>query len=54
MRLAALAGRAVTPALAACHAELGPGPEDYRELAALLADDWARTAPRRVGLFLAG
>ena len=50
MRVPALADRPVTPALRACFEKLGPGPEDYRELAAILAEEWVARAPRRVGL----
>lgn len=50
MRIPQLAGRSVTPALRACCEHLGSGPEDYRELAALLAEEWSPHAPHRVGL----
>ena len=51
MRVAELAGRAVTPPLVACHAALDPdAPDDYRQLAALLALEWAGARPRWVGV----
>jgi D-glycerate 3-kinase len=50
MRIAALARRRASPAALACYEQLPVGPDDYRQLAALLADDWASTRPRWVGL----
>jgi D-glycerate 3-kinase len=39
-----------TPEISACYAALDPGPDDYRQLAALLADSWATSRPRCVGI----
>jgi D-glycerate 3-kinase len=51
MRVLELAGVDVTEALAECHAALdAEAPEDYRQLAALLAEGWRRSAPGVVGL----
>lgn len=51
MRLAQLVARDVTPEWRECHSQLDPdAPEDYRELASLLACEWARRRPRIVGL----
>lgn len=51
MRLARLAGIAPGPAALACHAALpGDAPEDYRQLAALLVDDWQRRDVASVGI----
>lgn len=55
MKLARLAGRrwgrAEREAWQRCHDSLdAAAPADYRELAALLAGDWAESRPRRVGL----
>jgi len=51
MKVASLGGREVTPALTECLADLDPSsPIDYRELAALLACEWASEAPKCVGL----
>lgn len=51
MRIAELAGRAATPELLACLEALDPdAPEDYRQLAALLASEWKSSRPRWVGL----
>jgi D-glycerate 3-kinase len=51
LRVAKLAGREWTPALSTCFSQLDPSsPMDYRALAALLALEWARHAPRYVGL----
>lgn len=46
-----LAGRPPDDGVARCAAALDPAaPDDYRELAAILAGDWSRLRPRRVGL----
>lgn len=51
MRLAQLAGIEVDQRARDCFAALDPAaPRDYRELAALLACDWQRKRPARVGL----
>lgn len=51
LTVARLAGREKTPGLSACLSHLDPSaPIDYRELAALLACEWIRDAPKRVGL----
>ena len=51
MRLAQLVARDVTPEWSECHSHLDPeAPEDYRQLASLLASEWARTRPRFVGI----
>jgi D-glycerate 3-kinase len=50
MRVAELAHRPTNPELRACYEALAPGPDDYRQLAALLADDWVVGRPRCVGL----
>ena len=51
MRVAHLAGRKVTPALEEAVAVLDPGaPNDYREIAALLANEWVAGPPTFVGL----
>jgi D-glycerate 3-kinase len=51
LRVAKLAGREATPALADCVSHLDPSsPDDYRELAALLACEWASHVPKCVGL----
>ena len=51
LKVARLAGRETTPVLSACLADLDPSsPIDYRELAALLACEWAPHAPKCVGL----
>lgn len=45
------AGRLRSPSIEACLAELDPSaPADFRELASLLACEWATERPRRVGL----
>lgn len=51
LRIARLAGVEATPTLCAHVAELDPeAPGDYRELAAVLAQTFCTTRPRRVGL----
>lgn len=50
-RIASLAGREWNPAHSACFSELdASSPVDYRALSALLALEWAREAPKFVGL----
>lgn len=50
-RVAKLAGREVTPAHADCVSHLdSSSPDDYRELAALLACEWVSHVPKCVGL----
>jgi D-glycerate 3-kinase len=51
LRVAKLAAREATPALADCVSHLDPSsPDDYRELAALLACEWVTHVPKCVGL----
>lgn len=51
MRLAELAERPATPAALACYRALpADAPEDYRQLAALLVDDWQRRRVACVGI----
>ena len=51
MRLAELAGRAPSAAVRACYTGLDPAaPDDYRQLAALLVDDWRRRGIGSVGI----
>lgn len=51
MRIADLAGVEASPALRDCYAALDDGaPDDYRQLAALLVDDWLRRGVRTVGI----
>ena len=51
MRLAELAGRAPSAAVQACYASLdAAAPDDYRQLAALLVDDWRRKGIASVGI----
>lgn len=51
LRLAQLAGLAPTPATVACYRALPLDvPEDYRQLAALLVDDWQRRDVASVGI----
>ena len=51
MRLAQLAGLTPSSAALACHRALpGDAPEDYRQLAALLVDDWQRRNVASVGI----
>lgn len=51
MRLAELAGRAPSAAVLACYAGLDvAAPDDYRQLAALLVDEWRREGIARVGV----
>ena len=51
MRLADLAGRAPSAAVRACYASLNPAaPDDYRQLAALLVDDWRCKGVGSVGI----
>lgn len=51
MRLARLAGQPATPAaLACCRGLPEDAPEDYRQLAALLVDDWQRRNVACVGI----
>lgn len=51
MRLVRLAGREQDARLEACVASLdATAPDDFRELAAMLALDWSGTRPARVGL----
>ena len=51
MRIVRLAGREVTSGMAGCVAKLDPSsPLDYRELAGLLANEWAPRPPGLVGL----
>jgi D-glycerate 3-kinase len=51
LRIARLAGRESTPAISECVASLDPSaPRDYREIAGLLASEWAARPPRFVGL----
>ena len=51
MRLAELAGRAPSAAVRACYASLdNAAPDDYRQLAALLVDEWRRNGVASVGV----
>ena len=51
MRIAELAGVRPSAALRECYASLDPAaPEDYRQLAALLVDDWRSRGARTVGV----
>ena len=51
MRLADLAGRAPSAAVRACYASLNPAaPDDYRQLAALLVDEWRCKGVGSVGI----
>lgn len=51
MRLAELAGRAPSAAVRACYASLdAAAPDDYRQLAALLVDDWRCKGVGSVGI----
>lgn len=51
MRIAELAGRDVDATMRRCLASLDPeAPEDYRQLATLLACEWRSSRPARVGL----
>ena len=51
MRLAQMAGRPATPATLACYRGLpADAPEDYRQLAALLVDDWQHRQVACVGI----
>ncbi len=51
MKIARLAGRTESDLQRRCVDALDPeAPPDYRELAGLLAIDWAQSRPRRVGL----
>ena len=51
MRLAELAGRKPSAAVRACYASLdAAAPDDYRQLAALLVDDWRREGIGSVGI----
>ena len=51
MKIARIAGREITPAIAACLSSLdASSPADYRELAAILACEWAARPPKCVGL----
>ena len=51
MRIAALAGVAPSAATRACYESLGTdGPDDYRQLAALLVDEWRRRGIAKVGI----
>jgi D-glycerate 3-kinase len=51
MKIARLAGRETTPAVAACLSSLDPStPADYRELAAILVCEWTSRPPKCVGL----
>ena len=51
MRLAQMAGRPVSSAALACYRDLpASAPEDYRQLAALLVDDWHRRNVACVGI----
>lgn len=51
MRLAELAGRAPSADVRACYASLDTAaPDDYRQLAALLVDEWRRQGTATVGI----
>lgn len=51
MRLAELAGRMPSAAVRACYASLDTtAPDDYRQLAALLVDEWRRKGIASVGI----
>jgi D-glycerate 3-kinase len=51
MKIARIAGREITPEIAACLSSLdASSPADYRELAAILACEWAARPPKCVGL----